>query len=445
MDTAKIFNIQAEKELLGSLLTSNNSMCQVIDIIEPLDLYKTENQLIYETMVKLFQDNRPFDIVTIAENLGTKIKDTGGITYLGELAAAGMPRHIKEYASIIKEKSNMRLLQNALRTSIKEAEDGEQSTLEITDRLQSDLLNIKVDKKNDDGKLDKPMIDFMNKLETRYKNGGDIQGIKTHLKGIDGILNGLNKEEFIIVAARPSMGKSAFSNNIAIGAALKSKAKVNLFSLEMSRDSLLDRIISSLGKISMDNIKTGKLQDEEWRKLANISGYISNSTLRIYDSIYSLNGIIAECKKRHIQEGVDVIIIDYLQLITTTGKFGSREQEVSHISRQLKLLAKELKCTVIALAQLSRAPEQRADHRPILSDLRESGGIEQDADIVVFLYRDEYYNAETEEKNIIETLVSKNRNGELGTIKLAWVPQYQLVGNLDLHYEGKYDARLFKK
>lgn len=445
MDTSKIFNIVAEKELLGALLTNNNAMCDVIDSIEATDLYQSNNQLIYAAMVKLFQDNKSFDMVTIAEVLGKKLRLIGGITYLTELTTLGIASHAKEYAEIIKEKSNMRILQNALRTSLKEAEEGELNSLQVSDKIQNDLLAVKTNKKTDDGTLEKPMLDFMNKLEARFKNGGAIQGIRTHLTGIDNILNGLNKEEFVIVAARPSMGKTAFSNNIAIGSALKSKAKVSMFSLEMSRDSLMDRLISSIAKIDMNKIKTGKLEDDEWGRIANISGFLGSSTLKIHDDIFSLNGIVAECKKRKLREGLDVVIIDYLQLITTNGKFQSREQEVSHISRRLKLLAKELKCTVIALAQLSRAPEQRADHRPMLSDLRESGSIEQDADIVIGLYRDEYYNVETEEKNVLESIVLKNRNGELGTIKLAWVPRYQLVSNLDLIYEGKYNPKLFDR
>jgi replicative DNA helicase len=277
----------------------------------------------------------------------------------------------------------------------------------------------------------------MNKLQERYEKGGDIQGIKTQFVMLDQTLNGLHSNELMILAARPSMGKSAFASNLCTNVALRSQKKVCLFSLEMSKEQLLDRMMSNLAKVEMEHIKTGKLDDKEWEKIAVSSQLVNNGNLKIYDGIHSLNGIKAECKRQKLKEGLDVVAIDYLQLITTSGKFQSREQEVSYVSRQLKLMSKDLKCTVIALAQLSRAPEQRADHRPMLSDLRESGGIEQDADVVIFLYRDEYYNPETENKGIIETIIAKQRNGELGTIKMGWWPQYQLVADRIGTYVGQ--------
>jgi replicative DNA helicase len=438
MDTTKIFNLNAETQLLGAILNNQNVVYEFIDLLEPTDFYERKHVKIYTTIKYLFTKDKPISITTLAEAAGKKLPEVGGITYLAQLAdSVASTQNTKAYAEIIKDKANMRKLQKILKANLNEAENGEANASEINEKIQDDLLQIKDNSTVDDGTLEKPIINFMNKLQERYEKGGDIQGIKTQFVMLDQTLNGLHSNELMILAARPSMGKSAFASNLCTNVALRSQKKVCLFSLEMSKEQLLDRMMSNLAKVEMEHIKTGKLDDKEWEKIAVSSQLVNNGNLKIYDGIHSLNGIKAECKRQKLKEGLDVVAIDYLQLITTSGKFQSREQEVSYVSRQLKLMSKDLKCTVIALAQLSRAPEQRADHRPMLSDLRESGGIEQDADVVIFLYRDEYYNPETENKGIIETIIAKQRNGELGTIKMGWWPQYQLVADRIGTYVGQ--------
>jgi replicative DNA helicase len=438
MDTTKIFNLNAETQLLGAILNNQNVVYEFIDLLEPTDFYEQKHVKIYTTIKYLFTKDKPISITTLAEAAGKKLPEVGGITYLAQLAdSVASTQNTKAYAEIIKDKANMRKLQKILKANLNEAENGEANASEINEKIQDDLLQIKDNSTVDDGTLEKPIINFMNKLQERYEKGGDIQGIKTQFVMLDQTLNGLHSNELMILAARPSMGKSAFASNLCTNVALRSQKKVCLFSLEMSKEQLLDRMMSNLAKVEMEHIKTGKLDDKEWEKIAVSSQLVNNGNLKIYDGIHSLNGIKAECKRQKLKEGLDVVAIDYLQLITTSGKFQSREQEVSYVSRQLKLMSKDLKCTVIALAQLSRAPEQRADHRPMLSDLRESGGIEQDADVVIFLYRDEYYNPETENKGIIETIIAKQRNGELGTIKMGWWPQYQLVADRIGTYVGQ--------
>jgi replicative DNA helicase len=272
-----------------------------------------------------------------------------------------------------------------------------------------------------------------------------VTGIDTGFMDINRMTGGLQRQDFIIMAARPSMGKTTLSLNLASN--ISKKDVVAIFSLEMSKEQLGKKIVSSKANVDLLKINTGQLDTKDWENIGMASGPLAQSKLFIDDTAaISVAEIKAKCKKIKLQHGLDLVIIDYLQLIGSTEKSQSREQEISKISRSLKQLAKELDVTVIALSQLSRACEARKDHRPILSDLRESGGIEQDADIVVFLYRDEYYNKETEDKNVAEAIFAKNRNGKVGTVRLAWLGQYQKFGNLDgIHEEGNYDPKIFTK
>ena len=419
------YNNEAEVNVLGAIIQDNDSICKVIDLLKPTDFYKDSNQIIYSQLKTMYENQKPIDLTTVAEGLGSRLKEVGGITYLSEIITSTISsQNIKAYAEIIKEKSILRHIELTCKQAIMGIREDKKSE-EIIPLLQ----NIETINSNEETGDIKPVLEqFLTQLEHRYNNGGDIEGIKTHYSDIDSILGGLHKQEMIIVGARPSMGKSVFANNLAINIA-KDKKKVAVFNLEMNNISTVKRMVASVSKINSYDIRDGSLNDNQWSQIGQTIGYLSTLPIKLYEKTMTLNKILAECKKLKVQFGLEVVIIDYLQLISGNSK-ESRNQEVSDISRKLKLLAKELDITIIALSQLSRAPEQRTDHRPNLSDLRESGTIEQDADVVMFLYRDEYYNHETEDKGILECIVAKQREGATGTIKLAWVPEYQFIGDL---------------
>lgn len=425
----KLYNIQAERDLLGSVIIKPDNLCDCIDLLKSDDFFEDSHRLLYSTIVRLYTNSKDVNITTIAEDLNSKLSLVGGITYISQLTGQTLQAEsIKSYAEIIKKYSNARKLLAVLKKDTTRIEKTDADIKGIVRELQDLSLEFESKINADNGELDKPMVNVLDSLEKRYLNGGSIQGIETGYKVLDKTLNGLNKSDFIVVSARPSMGKTAFAINIALNIA--KHHNISFFSLEMSKEQLLERALAAKALIQMNNIKSGKLTDKEWTRVSQESGIIVNSGLRIYDKIYSLNGIKAECKKRKLQSSLDVVVIDYLTLIDGAEKSDNRVQEVSKISRQLKLMAKELNVVVVALAQLSRAPEGRNDHRPILSDLRESGSIEQDADIVISLYRDEYYNPNTDDKGIIEAIIEKQRNGRTGFVKLAWIPKYQLITDM---------------
>ncbi|AYD39601.1 replicative DNA helicase [Clostridium fermenticellae] len=440
----KLYNIQAERDLLGSIIIKPDNLCDCVDLLKGDDFFKDGHKLIYSAITRLYTSNKDVNVTTIAEALNSKLNIVGGITYISQLAGQTLQvESIKSYAEIIKKYSNARKLFAVLKKDTTRIEKTDADIKSIVRELQDLSLEFESKINADNGELDKPMANVLDSLEKRYLNGGAIQGIGTGYKKLDKTLNGLNRSDFIVISARPSMGKTAFAINMALN--ISKQHNISFFSLEMSKEQLLERALAAKALIKMNNIKSGKLTDEEWTSISQKSGLIVSSGLKIYDKVYSLNGIKAECKKRKLQEGLDVVIIDYLTLIDGAEKSNNRVQEVSKISRQLKLMAKELNIVVISLAQLSRAPEARNDHRPMLSDLRESGSIEQDADIVISLYRDEYYNLNTNDKGIIEAIIEKQRNGRTGFVKLAWKPEYQLITDKSPYVEdGTYSPDIFK-
>jgi replicative DNA helicase len=424
----RFYNLEAEVNILGAILRDNNTLCSIMDFLESDDFFSTKHKLVYNAAVKLYERDMPIDVVSLCDKLGASLVEIGGMSYLSEIYASALPSsRVFYYAEIIKEKANLRRMMALLEIQKKELEDRDKSCHEIVDSLENAFLKLKRGNNLEDGNTESHIMQVIDMLEKRYKNGGEIPGISTGYRVIDKMLGGLNKEEFIILAARPSMGKTAMALNLALNTSLKKKAKVAFFNLEMGKNQILERALSTLGEIECSNIKTGSLSDEDWEKVIKSSSDLSSSSLYIYDKIFSLRGIKSECKRLKIQKGLDIVIIDYLQLINSEEKSENRNLDISKISRELKLLAKELEVTVIALSQLSRAPEARANHRPMLSDLRESGSLEQDADVVMFLYRDAYYNRDTEDKDIIENIIAKNRNGQVGIVKLKWKAEYQKV------------------
>ena len=298
---------------------------------------------------------------------------------------------------------------------------------EVLERAEKRIFDISQEKASDDFKsINEVLVDAYDMIEKLYTNKSDVTGITTGFKDLNKKINGLQRTDLILIAARPAMGKTAFSLNLVQNAALKGDASVAVFSLEMSKDQLVQRMLAAQSHVELKKIKTGTLDENDWPRIIDAMAVLSNASIHIDDTPgIKISELRSKCRKLKIEKGLDLILIDYLQLMEGEGNNESRQQEIAKISRSLKIIAKELNCPVVALSQLSRAPEQRADHRPMLSDLRESGSIEQDADIVMFLYRDEYYHPDSESKNIGEVLIAKNRHGETGSVELVWLGEVQ--------------------
>lgn len=426
MDKCKLYSVEAELNLLGSLIVDNDKFIEIPDLIAA-DFYEDRNRILFTGMKSLYSKGTKFDEVVLYTALKTELENAGGITYIMSLAGAVVSTlMVKEYANIIKDYALKRDILKLSQDIEKNIE--KKPTNEIAASLEQEFNKINNKNIKDTGEINQSLVDIINTAEQRYKTGGGIVGIPTGYRKIDEGINGLNKGDLIIIAARPSMGKTTLVLNMFLNTSIKFYKAVSFFSLEMTRSQLLTKAISNLSLIKHNKIINGAMDQEEFTRMTNTAGKLNNiKNMRIYDLISNIQGIKAECKKLKMQNNLDAIIIDYLQLIKTNERFKNRTDEVSYISSELKLIAKELNVPVIVLSQLSRAPEGRATHEPILSDLRESGSIEQDADIVMMLYRDEYYNPKTEKKNIIDIFINKNRNGEVGKLKLVWKPEYSKV------------------
>ena len=425
------YAIEAEQSVLGSILLDKDLIIVVIDIVSKEDFYSDQNAEIYDSMLTLFKNSEPIDLITIVNELRKRslLEKVGGIPYITSLSSApDFTSHITKYAAIVKEKSILRKL---IRTSTDLMQKSYEQSMQIQDILdfaEKSIFDI-AQEKDQRGlvKIENVLADSFEILQDLYMRKDKMTGITTGFIDLDRKINGLQKTDLILIAARPAMGKTAFSLNIAQNAAIKGNASVAIFNLEMSKEQLIQRMISSTSHVELNKLKNGNIEDDEWPKITTGMGILQNTKIYIDDS----PGITAvelrsKCRRLKVEKGLDLVLIDYLQLMEGDGRTESRQQEISKISRSLKILAKELECPVIALSQLSRAVEQRSDHRPMLSDLRESGAIEQDADLVMFLYRDDYYNPDSDQKNITEVIIAKHRHGEIGTIPLTWFGQYQL-------------------
>lgn len=425
------YAIEAEQSVLGSILLDKDLIIVVVDIVNKDDFYSEQNAEIYDVMLTLFKNNEPIDLITIVNELRRRnlLEKVGGIPYITSLSSApDFTEHITKYASIVKEKSILRKLIKASAELMQKSYEQNLEIHEILDFAEKSIFDI-AQEKDHQGlvKIENVLADTFEILQDLYQRKDKLTGLTTGFIDLDRKINGLQKTDLILIAARPAMGKTAFSLNIAQNAAIKGNASVALFNLEMSKEQLIQRMISATSHVELNKLKNGNIDDEEWPKITTGMSVLQNTNIYIDDS----PGITAvelrsKCRRLKVEKGLDLVLIDYLQLMEGDGRTESRQQEISKISRSLKVLAKELKCPVIALSQLSRAVEQRSDHRPMLSDLRESGAIEQDADLVMFLYRDDYYNPDSEQKNITEVIIAKHRHGEVGTIPLTWFGQYQL-------------------
>ncbi len=426
---------EAEQAVIGSMLTDQEAVVSAIESLKSEDFYRSDNATIYEAIMNVYAKGEPIDIITVKEELVSmgKLDSVGGLEYLASLPEkVPTTANVDKYVNIVEEKSILRSLIKTANELISLGYSQQEDVTNIMDDAEKKIFNI-MQKKTQNGydSIKNILVESFENLQELYKNKKHITGVASGFIDLDNRTAGFHKDELILIAARPSMGKTAFALNIATNAAVNSNTPVVVFSLEMSKEQCANRILCSQAMVDSSRVGKGEIDDEEWSKLATAAGELSDSSGIIIDDTPGITvaEIRAKCRKLKIEKDIGLVVIDYLQLITGSGKSNSREQEIAEISRSLKILAKELAIPVIALSQLSRAPEARPDHRPMLQDLRESGSIEQDADVVMFIYRDDYYNQESEKPNIAEIIISKNRSGPLGTTELLWMPQYTKFAN----------------
>ena len=434
-------DVEAEQAVLGSMLTDKDAVISAIEVLKEEDFYRTDNRSIYEAIINLYNRAEPIDIITVKaelESLG-KFEQVGGLEYLASLPdKVPTTANAMKYIKIVEEKSTLR---NLIKTANEIIELGYDPTEDVSDIMEGAEKKIFNIMQNNDKKSYSPIKDILvesfTQLEELYNRKQHITGVPSGFTELDYKTAGFHGSDLVLIAARPAMGKSAFALNIATNAAVRANVPVVIFSLEMSKEQMVNRILCSEAMVDSNKVRTGKLEEDDWTKLAGSIGPLSDAEIYIDDTPgISVMEIRAKCRKLKLEKNIGMVVIDYLQLVQGSNRRnGSREQEISEISRSLKILAKELNVPVIALSQLSRAVEQRPDHRPMLSDLRESGAIEQDADIVMFLYRDDYYNKDSEKKDIAEVIIAKHRGGSLGTIELLWLGSYTKFVNLEKRFD----------
>lgn len=432
-------NVQAEQTVLGCMLKDKTSIAQSAEALKGEDFYRESHKIIFNSILELYRRDTPIDMVTLIEHLKSteKLQDVGGMTYISELGdSIESTINLSSYIKIVEDKSLLRKLIKASADIMEESYTKQDDVEKVLDGAEKRIFDIAEKKTSNDFEAISTVLERgFEQIEKMFNNKGEVIGVPTGFPELDSMTSGFQSGDMILIAARPSMGKTTFAINIAQYAAIREKKSVVVFSLEMSKEQLAFKILCAEANIDMLKLRTGNLEDSDWERIAKASGPIATSKIYIDDTAgVSVMEMRSKCRRLKIEYGIDLIVIDYLQLMSGSNT-ESRQQEVSEISRSIKALAKEMHCPVIALSQLSRAPEQRADHRPMLSDLRESGSIEQDADLVMFLYRDEYYDKESEDKNVAECIIAKQRNGPVGTVKLAWLGQYSKFGRLDIIHQ----------
>ena len=431
-------SIEAEQSVIGSMIMDRDAVMSASEILVKEDFYHQQYGLLFQAMVDLFNDRQPVDLVTLQNKLKEMNvpPEISALEYVKDLVSAvPTSANVRYYAQIVKEKALLRKLIHDNEDIENQCYQGTESTevlLEQTEKKIFDLLQNRGG--GDYVPIKHVVMNALDKIEAASKTKGTVTGIATGFLDLDYKTAGLQPSDLILVAARPSMGKTAFVLNIAQYAAFHSDLCTAIFSLEMSKEQLVNRLFSLESRVDAQKLRSGNLDDSDWEKLIEGAGVIGRSKLIIDDTPgISISEMRSKCRKYKLEHDLKLIIIDYLQLMSGSSGKGSesRQQEISEISRSLKALARELHVPVIALSQLSRQVEQRPDHRPMLSDLRESGAIEQDADVVMFIYRDDYYNKESENKGIAEIIIAKQRNGPIGTVELVWLPEYTKFANLE--------------
>ncbi|MCI9676615.1 MAG: replicative DNA helicase [Lachnospiraceae bacterium] len=436
-------SVEAEQSVIGSMIMDKEAIVVASELITGEDFYNRQYGILFETMVELHDSDSPVDLVTLQNKLKEKDvpPEVSSLEFVRDLiTAVPTSANIKYYANIVAEKSTLRKLIRLNEEIANTCYAGKESLEFILEDTEKRVFQL-VQKRTTDNfvPVRQIVMNAMDKIEIAAKNKGSVTGIPTGFIDLDYRTAGMQPSDLILVAARPSMGKTAFELNLAQYMAFKKDLTVALFSLEMSKEQLVNRMFSLESNVDAQKLRTGQLNDQEWERLIESAGTIGKSKLIIDDTPgISIAELRSKCRKYKLEYDLSIIMIDYLQLMSGSGRNESRQQEISDISRSLKALARELNVPVIALSQLSRAVEQRPDHRPMLSDLRESGAIEQDADVVMFLYRDDYYNHDTDKKGISEIIIAKQRNGPIGTVELAWLPEYTKFANLE-HSNKKYE------
>lgn len=428
-------SLEAEQSVIGAMILDRDAILVASEILTSDDFYQNQYGVIFDAMVELCNEGKPVDLITLQNRLKEKDlpPDICSMEYVRDLVSSvPTSANVKYYANIVSEKAVLRRLikvtEEIANTCYLDKENTE-SILEDTEKKVFHLLQ-----RRNTGEfvpIQQVVLNAVNKIEMASKTKGNVTGIPTGFVDLDYKTSGMQPSDLVLIAARPSMGKTAFVLNIAQYMAFKKHVTVAIFSLEMSKEQLVNRLLAMESRVDSQNLRTGNLRDEDWTKLVEGADVIGRSNLIIDDTPgISMGELRSKCRKYKLEHDLGIVMIDYLQLMTGNGKTDSRQQEISDISRSLKALARELNVPVIALSQLSRAVEQRPDHRPMLSDLRESGAIEQDADVVMFLYRDDYYHKDTERKDIAEVIIAKQRNGPIGTVELVWLPRYTQFVNM---------------
>ncbi|AYC28399.1 replicative DNA helicase [Paenisporosarcina cavernae] len=437
MDRVPPHNQEAEQSVIGAIFLEPQALITAAEILQPDDFYRVAHQRIFQTLLRLSDQGKAIDVVTVTEELASKkeLEDVGGISYITEIAnAVPTAANIAHYARIVEEKALLRRLIRVATTIVEDGFTREDEVEALLSEAEKKMMEVANRKNSGDFRHIKDvLVQTYDNIELLHARKGDITGVPTGFRDLDRITAGFQRNDLIIVAARPSVGKTAFALNVAQNVATKANENVAIFSLEMGAEQLVMRMLCAEGNIDAQVLRTGALTAEDWRKLTMAMGTLSNAGIFIDDTPgIRINEIRSKCRRLKQEYGLGMILIDYLQLIMGSGNGkDNRQQEVSEISRSLKALARELQVPVIALSQLSRGVEQRQDKRPMMSDLRESGSIEQDADIVSFLYREDYYDKETENQNMIEIIIAKQRNGPTGTVTLAFVKEFNKFVNID--------------
>ena len=441
----------AEQAVLGSMLSDKDAVQTALETLGPEDFYREDNKEIFAAMQDIYTVGKEVDIITVGEQLKLRgtLERVGGTQNLATLIDnVPTTSNVARYVEIVKQKSLSRSIIKVNNDILKIAYDQTEDVDSILEQAEKNIFDIAQNRNTKDYAIMKDiLITTLDNIEKMQNKKTRLSGMESGFYDLDEKLSGLNNSDLIIVAARPAMGKSAFVLNIATYVAMHNKVPVMIFNLEMSKEQLANRILSGEAEVDNKKIANGDLSPDEYVKVAEGMNRLAGTQLYIDDSsVLSPSEIRAKCRKAKLEKNIGLVIVDYLQLMEAKSPSGSRQQEISEISRGLKILAKELDVPVIALSQLSRATEARADHKPMLSDLRESGSIEQDADIVLFIHRDDYYDQESENKNMAEIIVAKNRHGETGTVKLGWEGKYTRFSNLakgNTNLEGitEYDLR----
>ncbi len=427
---------EAEQSVIGSMIMDREAIVAASELLTGNDFYEKQYSILFDTMVELSNEGKPVDLVTLQDRL--KEKDVppqvSSLEFIRDLVTSvPTSANVKYYAQIVHDKSILRKLIKTVEETANDCYLDKEKLEVILEKTEKQVFDIVQNRGTKDfTDIKEVVLRTIDSIEAAAKNQGSVTGIATGFYDLDYKTAGLQPSDLILIAARPSMGKTAFVLNIAEYVAIKSNIPTVIFSLEMSQDQLVKRVLAMNSKVDSQALRTGNLSGEDWSSLMESARSVGNSNLVIDDtSAISISELRSKCRKLKLEKNLGLVIIDYLQLMTGSKKSESRQQEISEISRSLKSLAREINVPVIALSQLSRAVEQRPDKRPMLSDLRESGAIEQDADIVMFIYRDDYYNKDTEEPGVSEIIIGKQRNGPTGTVKLAWLSQYTKFANLE--------------